>query len=362
MIPVEIARRDFLKMSMVTAGAIMVTGCQKALDFDTEALSLRTSMAPNAKLAEIVRYATLAANGHNTQPWKFKLQENGIEIHPDSSRHLAAVDPIDREQWISLGCALENLVIAAGAAGFASEIIYPEGKSNFIKVNLQSSTPSLSSLFSAIPVRQSTRTEYRTESVLQDILNQVHAISTEPGVVLQFIEGKIEIERTLEYVNAGNLKQYADKAFLDELIHWLRFNQKEALASMDGLYSKCSGSPTVPRWLGEMFVSGTKPKSQADADAKKLRSSAGAVVIASERDDPESWVRCGQVFERLSLQLTTLELKSALLNQPIEIPELRGQFQSAMGMGNNQPQLLLRYGIADFMPYSLRRSMEDVLL
>jgi len=272
------------------------------------------------------------------------------------------VDPQDREQWISLGCALENLTVAAEAAGFASEIIYPGKNQNFIKVDLQSTTPRSSKLFNAIPVRQSTRSEYRPEVIPPHILNQIHTLEAEPGVELLFVDGKNETERLVEYVNQGNLQQYADKAFLDELIFWLRFNKKEASSSMDGLYSKCSGNPTVPRWLGEMFVSGTKPQSQADADAKKLRSSAGVVVLNTETDSPESWVRCGQVFERLSLQLTSLDLKSALLNQPIEVPELRAEFQNAMGMGSYQPQLLLRYGSADAMPYSLRRPVEDLFI
>jgi hypothetical protein len=120
----------------------------------------------------------------------------------------------------------------------------------------------------------------------------------------------------------GNLSQYADKAFVDELIHWLRFNQKEALAALDGLYSPCSGNPQVPRWLGKMFVSGTKPRQQADADAQKLRSSAGAVIIASESDDKTDWVRTGQVYERLALQMTALDIKSAFLNQLIEVANI----------------------------------------
>lgn len=57
----------------------------------------------------MVRYATLAANGHNTQPWKFAVHQDAIEIHPDYGRHLPVVDPENRELWISLGCSLENL-------------------------------------------------------------------------------------------------------------------------------------------------------------------------------------------------------------------------------------------------------------
>ena len=208
----EFSRRDILKLCLVAGGAVLLTSCQKAVNMDMNASQLRNPDPSNSKMMELVRYATLAANGHNTQPWKFKVMDNVIEIHPDTSRCLAVVDPQDREQWMSLGCALENLVIAAGATGFASEIFYPGETQGFISVNLKSDTLQTSALFNAIPVRQSTRTEYRTEKISQDNLAQVYAMTTEPGVGLQFIEGKDEFERVLEYVNQGNLHQYADKA------------------------------------------------------------------------------------------------------------------------------------------------------
>jgi hypothetical protein len=180
--------------------------------------------------------------------------------------------------------------------------------------------------------------------------------------VLQFVANPTDRERVLEYVNQGNLIQYADTAFLDELTYWLRFNKKEVLASLDGLYSRCSGNPEVPRWLGQLFVTSLNPQQQADVDAQKLRSSPGVVVVASDSDDRTAWVRTGQVYERLALQLTALNIKSALLNQPIEVAGIRGQFQNAIGLGTARPQLLVRFGYADSMPRSLRRPVEQVLV
>jgi hypothetical protein len=118
----------------------------------------------------------------------------------------------------------------------------------------------------------------------------------------------------------------------------------------------------VPRWIGELFVAGTKPQQQADADTKKLRSSPGAVVITSELDNKAAWVRTGQVYERMALTMTALNIKSAFLNQPIEVATIRGQFQGAMGFGTALPQVLVRFGYADAMPRSLRRPIEQVLV
>lgn len=314
-----------------------------------------------APLLELVRFASLAPSGHNTQPWKFAVKDTAIEIHPDFSRRLPAVDPHDRELWISLGCALENLLIAARAAGYRPEVTYPDAAVS-IGVALNAATPMRTPLLSVIPERQNTRSIYNAQPLERTALTKLQAVALEPGVTLHFQLEAAELERVLEYVSLGNQSQFADKAFVTELLRWLRFTKKEALASRDGLYSGASGNPQVPRWIGQIVVSGTKPQQQADGDAKKLRSSSGAVIIASATDTRSAWVQVGQVYQRLALEMTALGVKSSFLNQPIEVSDLRRQFQSAMNLGAALPQLLMRYGYADPMPFSLRRPVKDMLV
>lgn len=363
----KMSRRNLLKLLAV--GGVTVAGGYALYEFapwlDYESQANQTwrpiEMNTTSPIRELVHYATLAANGHNTQPWKFALRENAIEIHPDYSRELKVVDPDHRELWISLGCALENLLVAARTVGFAPEVTYPTA-TEVIRVNLTPDAPQANPMFDAIPLRQNTRSAYDGQVIATADFDQIQALPLEPGVSSHFITNPGGIETVLDYVNQGNLSQYADTAFVDELIEWLRFNKKEALAAMDGLFSVCSGNPEIPGWLGRMFVAGTKPAQQADIDAKKLRSSPVAVVIASEADDKTAWVRTGQVYERLALKSTSLNVKSAFLNQPIEVASLRAQFQNALGLGAFMPQLVLRLGYADAMPRSLRRPVEQVLL
>lgn len=364
-----LSRREFLTLlgaaSVTAVGGYTLYTYAPWLDFDAQASEIRRPFEKDvrvpAQMQQLIRYATLAASGHNTQPWQFAITENAIDIHPDYTRHLAAVDPNDRELWISLGCALENLLIAARASGYVPEVTYP-GANDFISVELTTDRPQTNELFGAITLRQNTRSEYDGQLIKTADFDQVQAVGLEPGVVLHFVTSPNDLETVLEYVNQGNLHQYADKAFIDELMQWLRFTKKEALASRDGLYSAASGNPQVPRWLGQMVVGGLTPQQQADTDAKKLRSSSGAVVIASESEDKTAWVRTGQVYERLALTMTSLNIKSAFLNQPIEVANLRSEFQSALGLGASLPQLLVRFGYADALPPSLRRPVEDVLL
>ena len=73
-------------------------------------------------LQELVRYATLAANSHNTQPWTFTIAANAtFAIAPDFARRCPAVDPDDHHLFASLGCAVENLVHAAAATGLKAD-------------------------------------------------------------------------------------------------------------------------------------------------------------------------------------------------------------------------------------------------
>lgn len=311
-------------------------------------------------LQTLVYVATLAASSHNTQPWKFKMAQDFIEIHPDKTRQLRVLDPSGRELWISLGCALENLLIAAHAAGYAVQVTYPEAD-EVIRVRLSPDKPQGTPLLTAITLRQNTRSAYDGQPVAPATLQQLQALRLEPGVSVQFVLEPSELNTVLEYINQGNLKQYADPAFVQELIHWLRFTRKDALATLDGLYTRSSGNPEVPRWLGQMVVGGTKPQGQADVDAAKFRSSSGAVLIASETDDKAAWVRTGQVYERLALQMTVLGVQSAFLNQPIEVSSVRSQLGTAMRVGSAWPQLLMRFGHGPLLPGSLRRPVEQVM-
>lgn len=122
-----LSRRHFLKLlaagGTAAAGVYVISEYQPWMDYDGQIqrtwATYTQGSEPSAQMRMLVHFATLAANGHNTQPWKFAIQENAIEIHPDTSRRLPVVDPVHRELWISLGCALENLLIAARADGFA---------------------------------------------------------------------------------------------------------------------------------------------------------------------------------------------------------------------------------------------------
>jgi len=73
-------------------------------------------------------------------------------------------------------------------------------------------------------------------------------------------------------------------------------------------------------------------------------------------------VEAGQVFERFALQATALGIRTAHLNQPVEVRTVRPQFAAAMHVAEGRPDLIIRFGRGPEMPRSLRRPMEAVLV
>src|SRR5687767_980390 len=55
----------------------------------------------SAKLRFLLRYAVLAPSGHNTQPWRFVIDGDRVEVHADRAQRLEVVDPADRALTIS---------------------------------------------------------------------------------------------------------------------------------------------------------------------------------------------------------------------------------------------------------------------
>jgi hypothetical protein len=127
---------------------------------------------------------------------------------------------------------------------------------DFIHIKLTADTRQRGSLFDAIPLRQNPRSEFDGKLIQGNDLDMVQSLPLESGVGLRFVAVPSSLTIVSDYVRHATQRQYSDEAFRTELIHWLRFDKKEALSSGDGLYSGCSGNPEVQRWLGRMFVAG----------------------------------------------------------------------------------------------------------
>src|SRR5262249_20723572 len=138
----------------------------------------------------LVRAAILAASPHNTQPWLFKISSARIELYLDPQRNVGALDPFLREAHIGLGCALENLMLAAAANGYAASATLSAGKLERIpaepkqllmaSVDLVPGEALESELYAAIPKRHTNRSPYDPKQpVPNDVLESLRGLAAD---------------------------------------------------------------------------------------------------------------------------------------------------------------------------------------
>lgn len=135
-----------------------------------------------------------------------------------------------------------------------------------------------------------------------------------------------------------------------------------AVAGGDGLYAASSGNPTLPNWLGPaMFDFAFTEGAETKRYTEHMNSSAGVAIFVGAADDPAHWLQAGRAYQRFALQATTLGIKHAFVNQPGEALAIRDQFASHFGLAGRRPDLIIRFGAAPGMPFSLRRPVDQVL-
>jgi hypothetical protein len=347
------------------AGGVGIAGTYLASSGDDYDRLLEDQIRPLADdpdTAELVRYATLAASSHNTQAWRFRAGAQGIDILPDLTRRTPVVDPDDHHLYASLGCAAENLSIAAKARGRSGEVQYLAGGDR-LHVVLGAAPRGETPLFGAIPQRQCARAAYDRTTVGNEVLARLDAVSRIGGVEPVFVMDTRRRDQILDLIVAGNSAQLDDPAFVHELKSWLRFNARAAAASRDGLFSAASGNPRLPSWIGPMMFDLFITKDGENAKlAEQVRSSPGLIAFIAPSDDRAGWTAAGRAYQRFALQATVDGLKHAFVNQAVEVPHVRRELQSLLGTGGRRPSLLVRFGFGPAMPRSLRRSVRDVLV
>lgn len=322
----------------------------------------RKTPQEQSQLHYLVRHATLAANSHNTQPWLFSGGDDQIAIHPDLSRATPVVDPDNHHLYASLGCAAENLSLAASALGRTSSVDFLAGE-DAVQISLGGSGAVPDRLFEAIHDRQCTRSVYDGRAVAPEDLKTLESAARIAGCSLVLVTDRPRMDQILELILAANAAQIADPAFVAELRHWLRFNAAEAIRHGDGLYSACSGNPTMPGWIARpVFGLVFTADAENAKSAAQVRSSAGFAVFVSDRNDPEHWVSAGRSYQRFALASTALGIRHAFLNQPVEVARYRPELAALLGIGDRRPDLVVRFGYADAMPRSLRRPVGDVIV
>lgn len=330
-------------------------------EFEAAVAAQRVAPTP-PEVRDLIRLATLAPNGHNTQAWRFRATPVQIAILPDFTRRTPVVDPDDHHVFVSLGCAAETLAIAAGAAGRAGQISFDPAGDGAVLFDYMTGGTGEKALADAIPLRQSTRADYDGSAVSLADLHLLAAAAARPDVDVALVTDRTQMNRIGDLVITGNATQIGDPAFVAELKRWLRFSPNRALQTGDGLFSACSGNPALPDWAGPLlFDMVFNVKAETKKYAGQIASSSGLAIFAGAKADPAHWVQVGRSCQRFALQATALGLTCSFLNQPVEVTGLRADLAGLIGLPGRRPDIVLRFGRGAALPFSARRPVADVM-
>lgn len=338
----------------------------------------------------LVRAAILAASPHNTQPWLFKVTSSWIELYVDTARNVGALDPYLREEHIGIGCALENLMLAAAVNGYAARLTLAPGQLGPIaaelkpqlvaRVDLATSEREQSELYNAIPGRHTNRSPYRPEKPIPaPFLNELSSLGNDEANIRLFsFTAAADRKKITEMSSAANAELYSDPEVERSSERWIRTKWSAVQKYRDGLTVDAFGlSPIataaakiMPLWMFRRIAS----RAQKNAYSELMLSAPliGLIAVRDRYDQADS-IRAGRIWQRIHLLATARGLAARPSNEAVEMvdhersrgkePRRAGLLAGIIGDAAWQPTFVFYLGYPiRTAPPSPRRSIENVVL
>jgi nitroreductase len=315
------------------------------------------------QLRHMVAYAVLAPSAHNSQPWRFRVTEAGIELYADRARGLPIGDPDGRELTISCGAALFFLRVALRRFGHMDRIhLFPDpAKPDLLALvsrgdEVRASREVLT-LFRAIRERRTHRPAFADQEPTPPDLAALREAAEDEGGWMRPLGGPLRSE-VAALVEQADHRQYADGAFRRELASWIR---PSARGVEDGIPAYALGIPDLlaplgPALMGRLNLGGMR----GGSDRRAAETAPLLAVLGTEGDRRSDWLNAGQALARVLLAGRARGLSAAFLNQPVQVPELRSRLREMLGR-EGWPQLIVRMGYGQELRPTPRRGVNDVL-
>jgi nitroreductase len=315
----------------------------------------------------VLEAASLAPSVHNSQPWRFRVLPDQIELHADPHRILPATDPEQRELRLSCGAALLNLRLALQGHGVRPLVtLLPSGYragvdgSGALAVirygGHARQSPELTRLLQAVHMRRTNRRPFIDAPVPASHRAQlVRAAESERGW-LYALSDREQHARVRDLVMCAHREQMADPGFLAELAAWTGREGEHC----DGVPVSAGGPQPQPQdeWVLRDFTAG---RGRTRTAGKDFEPEPLLVVVCSFHEGALGELQAGQALQQVLLTATTLGLSASFLSQPIEVPHVRAKLRRALGTAL-EPQAILRIGFGSPVPATPRRPVADLLM
>jgi nitroreductase len=296
----------------------------------------------------LIGLAARAPSLHNTQPWRFKVSQDALELYADTKRQLR-VDPDGREMLISCGAALYGLRLAIRSLGRMPEVeILPDtaaaGRRPLAQVRLGPAAPVTAAeqqMLKAVPHRHTHRGPFESGPLPAGLLPRLQDDARAEGATLIVIDSERARDELAAIVAASGRRQDRDPESRAETCVWTR--DASSLArdgvpahAFPGLSRREAGQLPqrdfdLGRGLGLLTVGG--PAAPVTA------------VLVTPGDGEKDWLHAGQALNRLLLRAATEWVFADLNTQPLEDVAARTHIKDCLTLPGS-PQMLLALGIS----------------
>jgi nitroreductase len=304
--------------------------------------------------------ATRAPSVHNTQPWRWRVGSDSLQLYAERGLHLPSTDPDGRDLILSCGIALHHCVVALAALGWQSRVHRlpnPDEPEHLAAIEVyrhQASEVDIT-LAAAIPRRRTDRRNYSSWSVPANYIALMGARAARAGVMLRQVESLPK----LQHIVAQAVWQHVmDHDYLAELTTW-----SGRYASLAGVPARNTPEPDPTAPVPPRLFAG--PVLAQPADTASVDDNATVLALGTKDDSTLARLRAGEATSLMLLSATALGLASCPVTEPLEITETRDAVQVDVFGISGFPQMLLRIGWApvnaDPLPATPRRPLEDVV-
>lgn len=317
------------------------------------------------KFRSALRSAVLAPSSHNSQPWRFRLTGDVLELLADRTRALAVVDPDDRELIISCGACLKFLQVAFTHFGEGTAVtLLPNPADPDLLARIELTGPLVPTerdhaLFGGIRERRTNRHPFVSDPIPEAALARARAQVEKHQAWLQSLTAEEDRTALAELIAEGDRTQLADRRFRRELASWVHSNRS---SSRDGMPAFAHGMGDLASEVGPLIIRTFDiGDGRAARDRQLALGSPALAVLWTEEDRQRDWLRAGQGLAGALLSLEADGISASYLNQPMEVPELRDRVRALLGR-EGAPQLILRLGRGKKTRPTPRRGVDEVLV
>jgi len=299
-------------------------------------------------LAEAARAAGMAPSVHNTQPWRWRVHPDHLDLFADRSRQLRAADPDGRLLAISCGTALHHARVALLAEGWQPEVERlpdPADPDHVARIRLGQHvgvTAEAIRQFQAAEIRRTDRRPLTGTPVPPAALAAVRTAVEAAPAHLHTLRPEQVSELAVAAGRAETLAA-ADPQSRAELRYWVGGAHPAGTGLPETAIPTQPPHTTVP--VRDFGRPGTLP---VDDPPARERGDAAATyaVIFGDQDTPAAWLAAGEALSAAWLVATGHGVALLPFSAPVEAPATRAVLRRVLA-GIGHPQLVLRLGLAD---------------